>query len=107
MTPGLASIGLGHYLVVSALLFGLGLYTVATRKNAVGILMGVELLFNAAGLNLVAFSQHQSGQTAGLVVAVFVIVTAAAEAAVALAIVLSVWRRFRSIDADDTSTLRG
>jgi len=105
VTPG--PIGLPHYLVVSALLFGLGLFTVATRKNAVGILMGVELLFNAAGLNLVAFSQHQSGQPAGLVFSVFVIVTAAAEAAVALAIVLSVWRRFRSIDADDTSALRG
>jgi NADH-quinone oxidoreductase subunit K len=101
-----APIGLGHYLTVSALLFGLGLYTVATRRNAVAILMGVELVLNAAGLNFVAFGHFSHGGISGQVFTVFIIVMAAAEAAVALAIVLAIFRQFRSIDAADTATLR-
>ena len=99
-------IGLTHYLILSATLFALGLFTVATRRNAVAILMGVELLLNAAALNFVAYSQHVEGGVGGQVFAVFIIVLAAAEAAIALAIVLAIFRQFRSIDAHETSTLR-
>ena len=99
-------IGLVHYLTVGAVLFGLGLLTVMTRKNAVGILLGVELILNAAALNFVAFSHYVHGLVAGQVFALFIIVLAAAEAAIALAIVLSIFRHFHSIDANDTSTLR-
>jgi NADH-quinone oxidoreductase subunit K len=102
----LLNIGLSHFLVLSSIRFGLGLFTVATRRNAVAILMGVELILNAAALNFVAFSHYVHGQVAGQVVALFIIVLAAAEAAIALAIVLSIYRHFHSIDANDTSTLR-
>jgi NADH-quinone oxidoreductase subunit K len=100
------NVGLSHFLVLSSVLFGLGLLTVATRRNAVAILMGVELILNAAALNFVAFSHYVHGAVAGQVVALFIIVLAAAEAAIALAIVLSIFRHFHSIDANDTSTLR-
>jgi NADH-quinone oxidoreductase subunit K len=102
----LLNVGLQHFLVLSAILFGLGLLTVATRRNAVAILMGVELILNAAALNFVAFGHYVHGLVAGQVVALFIIVLAAAEAAIALAIVLSIFRHFHSIDANDTSTLR-
>ena len=102
----LIHIGLTHYLVLSAALFAIGLLTVARRRNAVAILMGVELILNAAAINFVAFSHYVEGGIAGQVVAVFIIVLAAAEAAIALAIVLAIFRTFRSIDANDTSTLR-
>jgi NADH-quinone oxidoreductase subunit K len=103
----LAPVALPHVLVVAAALFCLGLLTVATRRNAVAILMGVELILNGSALNLVAFSRFVEGGVAGQAFAVFVLVLAAASAAVALAIVLAVFRNFRSIDANDTSTLRG
>ena len=103
---GFLQIGLTHFLVLSAILFGLGLLTVATRRNAVAILMGVELILNAAALNFVAFSTYVQGLVTGQVFALFIIVLAAAEAAIALAIVLSILRHFHSIDAHDTSTLR-
>jgi NADH-quinone oxidoreductase subunit K len=102
----LVPIGLHHFTVLSAILFGLGFLTVLTRKNAVAILMGVELLFNAAALNFVAFSRYVEGSVGGQVFTLFIIVLAAAEAAVALAIVLSIYRQFHSIDSQDTSTLR-
>lgn len=102
----LTQIHLSHYLVVSAILFTLGLLTVMTRRNAVAVLMGVELILNAAALNFVAFSRYVEGGVGGLVFAVFVIVMAAAEAVIALAIVLAIFRQFRSIDAVLTSTLK-
>ena len=93
-------IGLPHFLVLSAVLFGLGLLTVATRRNAVAILMGVELILNAAALNFVAFSHYVARRASrGMVFALFIIVLAAAEAAIALAIVLAIFRHFHSIDA--------
>ena len=106
MAAHLLQVGLQHYLVLSAILFALGLITVATRTNAVAILMGVELILNAAAINFVAFSKFVEASVGGQVFAVFVIVLAAAEAAVALAIVLAIFRQFRSIDAQETSTLR-
>jgi NADH-quinone oxidoreductase subunit K len=106
MGEALATIGLTHFLVLSALLFTLGLVTVATRRNAVAILMGVELILNAAAINFVAFSHYAQGTIDGQVFAVFVIVLAAAEAAVALAIVLAAFRQFRTVDATAMSTLK-
>ncbi|HEY4188122.1 MAG TPA: NADH-quinone oxidoreductase subunit NuoK [Polyangia bacterium] len=99
-------IGLGHFLVLSALLFTLGLVTAASRRSAVAILMGIELILNAAALNFVAFSHFSNGAITGQVFAVFVVVLAAAEATVALAIVLAVFRGFRTVDVTDVSTLK-
>jgi NADH-quinone oxidoreductase subunit K len=102
----LGPIGLQHFLVLSAALFALGLVTVATRRNAVAILMGIELMLNAAAINFVAFSHYAQGTVSGQVFTVFVIVLAAAEAAVALAIVLGAYRQFRSVDASEMTTLK-
>jgi NADH-quinone oxidoreductase subunit K len=99
-------IGLVHYLCVAAALFGFGLLTVMTRNNAVGILLGVELLLNAAALNFVAFEHFVVGGVGGQVFTVFIIVLAASEAAIALAIVLTVYRNFQSIMADRVATMR-
>jgi NADH-quinone oxidoreductase subunit K len=100
-------IGLGHYLIVSAALFSLGIMCVLTRKNAVNVLMGVELILNSANLNLVAFSRYSAGNLNGQIFAIFIIVVAAAEAAVALAIVLSMYRIVKSVDLDRADTLKG
>jgi NADH-quinone oxidoreductase subunit K len=100
------NVGLPHYLVLSALLFALGLATVATRRNAVAILMGVELILNAAGLNFVAFAHFVHGGLTGQLFTVFIIVMAATEAVVAMAIVLAIFRNFKTIDAGETATLR-
>lgn len=100
------TVGLTHYLIVSAALFALGLFTVSTRTSAVAILMGVELILNAASLNFVAFSHFVEGGIGGQVFSVFIIVLAAAEAAVALAIVLAIFRHFKTIDSEQTTTLR-
>jgi NADH-quinone oxidoreductase subunit K len=99
-------VGLPHFLVLSALLLGLGLLTVVTRKSAVAILMGVELILNAAALNFAAFAHFVQGAIPGQVVALFIIVMAAAEAAVALAIVLSLYRRHHTVDATRTVALK-
>lgn len=100
-------IGLGHFLVISAALFSLGIMCVLTRKNAVNVLMGVELILNSANINLVAFSKFSAGNMSGQIFAVFIIVIAAAEAAVALAIVLSMYRIIKSVDLDRADTLKG
>lgn len=101
MQPSLA-----HYLALGACLFGLGLFTVMTRRNTVGILLGVELILNAAGLNFVAFDRYGSGGVDGQVFAIFIVVLAASEAAIALAIVLQAYKHFRSILADELDSLR-
>jgi NADH-quinone oxidoreductase subunit K len=99
--------GLPHFLVVGAVLFALGTYTVITRTNAVGLLMGVELLLNAANVNFVAFNRfNPSPLMSGQVVSMFVIVLAAAEAAVALAIVLAIFINVKSIDVTEADTLK-
>ena len=100
-------IGLGHYLVVSAALFSLGIMGVLTRKNAVNVLMGVELILNSANINLVAFSRYSAGNINGQIFAIFIIVVAAAEAAVALAIVLSMYRIIKTVNLDKADTLKG
>jgi NADH-quinone oxidoreductase subunit K len=100
------TIGLAHYLVVSGLLFCLGVLTVITRRNAVAILMGVELILNAGILNLVAFARLRALGIDGYVFALFGIVLAAAEAVVALAIVLQMFRTLRSVDTAGTTELK-
>ena len=100
------SVGLEHFLTVGALLFGLGIFAVMTRRNAVGLLMGVELILNAANVNFVAFARYVEHGLDGQVVAAFVIVLAAAEAAVALAIVLAMYRNFGTVHVDAVDRLR-
>ena len=100
-------IGLGNYLFISAALFALGIMCVLTRKNAVHVLMGVELMLNSANLNLVAFSKYSAGSLNGQIFAIFVIIVAAAEAAVALAIVLSMYRLLKTVNLDRADTLKG
>jgi NADH:ubiquinone oxidoreductase subunit K len=100
-------ITLQHYLAVSAALFCLGLLAVLTRRNAVNVLMGIELILNSANLNLVAFSRYGPGNLSGQLFAVFVIVIAAAEVAVALAIVLTLYRLNRTPNLDEADILRG
>jgi NADH-quinone oxidoreductase subunit K len=96
-----------HFLVVSAALFSLGVLAVLTRRNAVNVLMGVELILNSANLNLVAFSRFGPGGLQGQLFAVFVIVIAAAEVAVALAIVLTLYRLRKSPNLDEADILKG
>ncbi len=100
-------IPLEHYLVVSAILFSLGLLGVLTRKNAINVLMSIELIFNSANINLVAFSRFSSSDFSGQIFAVFVIVIAASEAAVALAIVLSLYRIMSNVNLDEATALKG
>ena len=99
-------ISLAHFLVVGGLLFTLGLVTVATRRNAVGVLMGVELILNGANVNFVAFGRYGAAATTGQVFALFVILLAAAEAAVGLAIVLAIFQTARTIDVRQADLLR-
>ncbi len=100
------NIGLSHYLVVASLLFALGLICVLTRRNAIGLLMGVELILNSANINLVAFARFVENNISGQVFALFVIVLAAAEAAIAMAIVLSIFRSMKNIDVNVTVNLK-
>jgi NADH-quinone oxidoreductase subunit K len=100
-------IGLNHYLVIAVLLFGMGLFAVITRRNAVAVLMGVELILNSANINFVAFSRFVTGGLSGQLFAIFVIILAAAEAAVALAIVIAIYRIRKGINVDEARTLKG
>lgn len=100
------NIGLPHFLTVSAALFSLGLFGVMARRNTVAILMGVELMLNASNLNFVAFSRYVQHGIDGQIMAAFVIVLAAAEAAVALAIVLALYRNYGSVHADTAQSLK-
>jgi NADH-quinone oxidoreductase subunit K len=102
----MAHVSLTHFLVVGALLFCFGMITVATRRNAVGVLMGVELLLNAANVNFVAFNHYVVGGITGQIFALFVIVLAAAEAAVGLAIVLGIFQTFKTIDVRIADVMR-
>ena len=97
---------LTSYLIIGAILFSLGLLTVLTRRNAISVLMGVELILNSANINYVAFSHFGSGNSDGQIYAIFVIMLAAAEAAVGLAIVLAIFQLFHTIDVEAAETLR-
>lgn len=99
--------GLTHFLVVSALLFSLGIMAVLSRKNVIMVLMGVELILNSANINLIAFSRFTELSLDGQMIGLFIIIIAAAEAAVALAIVLNVYNRFKTINLDEINLLKG
>ena len=101
-------IDLEHVLVVGALLFSIGLYVALSRRNAVGILMGIELMLNSVNLNLIGFARFVDSPRPidGQVFTVFVITVAAAEAAVALALAVAVYRLRQSIDVDRLDTLK-
>ena len=103
----LSHLSLNHFLVVGALLFAFGILAVVTRRNAVAVLMGIELILNSANINLVAFSRFGAGNLSGQLFAVFVIVIAAAEVAVALAIVLTLYRLRRTPNLDEADILKG
>ena len=99
-------VGLNHFLVLSAALFSFGVYGIVTRKNAVMVLMGIELILNAANINFVAFSKFGNFGLDGQLIALFVIVLAAAEAAIALAIVLNIYKRFANVNVDEINKLK-
>ena len=96
------------YLMLSSILFSMGIYAVITRKNAVAILMGIELILNSANINFVAFNRFGGMERLdGHVFAMFVIVLAAAEAAVALAIIINLFKNIGTVDVDEAKELRG
>jgi NADH:ubiquinone oxidoreductase subunit K len=100
-------IPLSHYLVLSAVLFSVGVFGALTRRNAVAILMSIELMLNAANLSFVAFARYlPQTQLQGQVFAIFVIAIAAAEAAVALAIVLGLYRNFKTVNVDEINLMK-
>ncbi|MBA7700415.1 NADH-quinone oxidoreductase subunit K [subsurface metagenome] len=100
-------IGLEHYLILSAILFSIGLYGVLAKRNAVIVLMCVELMLNAVNITLVAFSRYVvPAMLTGQVFAIFVIVVAAAEVAVGLAIILAIYRGFEDIDVSKIDLLK-
>lgn len=103
----LNGIPLYWYLIVSAALFCIGLYGVMARKNAIAVLMGVELMLNAVIINLIAFWRYMApGGTAGLAFAGFIFVVAAAEAAVGLALIISVYRNTQSVDPEKMDSMK-
>jgi NADH-quinone oxidoreductase subunit K len=99
-------IGLNHYLVLGAILFGLGLFAMISRKNAILVLMGIELTLNAANINLIAFSHYGGLGVDGQVLSIFVIILAVAEAAVALGIVLNLYNNFATVNVDEANTMK-
>lgn len=113
MNPFTAPIGVSHYLIVGAVMFVAGAVCMATKRNALGVLMGIELVLNGANVNFVAFGSEYlrpAGGTLGLdgqLVALFVIVLAAAEAAVALAITLNFYNNHGTVDVDRADELKG
>ena len=96
------------YLLVSSILFCLGIFAVITRKNAVAILMGLELILNSANINFIAFNRFSGmAQLDGQVFSIFVIVLAAAEAAVALAIIINLFKNIGTVEVDSADILKG
>lgn len=102
------TIGLDHFLIVGALLFSIGFFVALSKRNAIGVLMGVELMLNAVNLTLLAFSRFASSPrpVTGQVFVVFVVTVAAAEAAVALALAITVYRNRSTVDVDRINLLR-
>ena len=99
---------LQSYLVIAAILFSIGIYGVITRKNAIAILMGIELILNSANINFIAFNRFGGMDNLdGHVFSIFVIVLAVAEAAVALAIVINLFKNIDSVDVNNADLLKG
>jgi NADH-quinone oxidoreductase subunit K len=97
------------YLLLSALLFAIGLAGALTRRNAIIVLIGIELMLNAANLNFIAFARFASGseQMAGIIFVLFSIGIAAAEAAVGLALIILIYRHYRNANVDQATALKG
>jgi NADH-quinone oxidoreductase subunit K len=100
------SIGLTHFLILGAIVFCLGLYGIITRKNAVMVLMGLELVLNSANINFVAFAKYGGMNIEGHVAAIFVILLAACEAAVALAIILNIYQNYKHVNVDEIDKMK-
>ena len=98
--------GLGAYIAVSAVLFALGVVCIISRRNMIYVLMGIEMILNAANINFVAFNRFNGDAMDGRMFAICVIIRAAAEAAVALGIVLNVYHLFESIKPSDVDLMR-
>lgn len=94
------------FIVLTSLIFASGLFAILTRSNIVAILMGIELLINASALNVVAFSQFHGNPIEGQIVALFLIVLAASEAAIAFGLLINYYRNAKSVDVETTSALR-
>jgi len=100
-------VGLTHYLAVSTMLFCIGLYGVLTRRNAVAILMGIELMLNSSNINLVAFNRYVApGAVGGQTFALVIITLAACEAAVGLALVMAAYRSLETIHVDEINVMK-
>ncbi|MFN3306039.1 MAG: NADH-quinone oxidoreductase subunit NuoK [Candidatus Kapaibacteriota bacterium] len=99
-------VGLSNYIVLSAILFGLGIFAIITRKNAILVLMGVELILNSANINFIAFAKFNKLNIDGHIAAIFVIMLAAIEVAVALAIVLNIYQNYKHINVDEIDSLK-
>jgi NADH:ubiquinone oxidoreductase subunit K len=102
----MTSVPIYHYLIVAAALFCIGLAIAITKRHFIGILLGIELMLNAVNINLVAFGRHDPEKLSGQLFALFVVVVAAAEVTVALAIILRVYGRFKTVDPDKVSELK-
>lgn len=101
------TITLAHYVVLSALLFAIGIIGILTRRNAIGILMSMELLFNAAAINMVAFSKYLTpSEIYGDIFTIFIIAIAAAESVLGLAIILAMFRKRETINADEMNIMK-
>ena len=100
------TVGLVHYLMLAAAIFSIGLFGVITRRNTIGILLGIELMMNAVNINLVAFARY-SGSAAGMVFTVFTICITVTEAALGLAIVILLFRVRKTVMADHLDLLKG
>lgn len=102
----MATLGLNHYLLLSALLFGIGIAGVLIRRNVIMVLMCLELIFNAANINLVAVSRFRPDMT-GQVFTIFTIAVAAAEVAIGLGLVISMFRHSATVNVDEIHLLKG
>jgi NADH:ubiquinone oxidoreductase subunit K len=101
--------GLRHFLVLGSILFAMGMYGVLSRRNAIGILLSIELMLNGVNVLMVAFSRYlvSDQELAGQMFAIFIITQAAAEAAVGLAIIIAIYRQRRTVQVDQLDLMKG
>lgn len=99
-------ITLDSFLIIGAALFILGILAVLTKRNAISVLMGIELILNAANINFVAFTFFRSYEIHGVLIALFIFVIGVSEAAVALAIVLNIYRNMQTVNLDEVDSLK-
>ena len=101
--------GLRHFLVLGSILFALGMYGVLSRRNAIGILLSIELMLNGVNLLMVAFARYLTSDQdlAGQMFAIFIITQAAAEAAIGLAIIIAIYRQRRTVQVDQLDLMKG